>query len=477
MNKLLMLFHSGVAMAAASRIHRHGGAGLRSALVIGLLLLVPACGGGKPGDARLQGGPAGSVASAQALQDRHVNVHVDDCNVPGIPAYAVDLAYLQQGPAQAPVLLLLHDSSASKEFFKPLLAEPALQGYRVIAVDLPGHGRSGRYPEPLRAFYGAEDMPDRIFRYSHHTYTFPGYAHLMVKFMAALQLKPEATALMGTGLGGEVAIAMVAEQPRLRGALLKDTPIVTWPELTQGVAALRQEPGDPAFPGLNRAQVMGLRQPFSPAQARAYHAMMGNETGTVAEEAGVRADPDARHVMAAFAEGAAAHTAMLGPDQAPLEVVRHHPDRFAVVQGAGDPDRVRGPMRQRLEGLRVGIREVDGPGRGALAQAPGKVAALLVRRFPLPEAPSQSPAGAPRQAVPPGGATRPGQGERPGTRERPGQVARPRRRLGAPRRSGPAQPSARPGPAQQPGPARRSGRRHPHGQRHGRAPRPPSGPS
>jgi len=53
------------------------------------------------------------------------------------------------------------------------------------------------------------------------------------------------------------------------------------------VATLRHEPGDPAFPGLNRAQVMGLRQPFSPAQARAYHAMLGNETGPVAEEAGV----------------------------------------------------------------------------------------------------------------------------------------------------------------------------------------------
>jgi len=392
MNKLLMLFHSGVAMAAASRIHRRRGVGLGSALVVGLLLLVPACGGGgKPvGEARFHAAPA---ASAQALQERRVTVQVDDCNVPGIPAYAVDLAYLQQGLAQAPVLLLLHDGSAAKEFFKPLLAEPGLQGYRVIAVDLPGHGRSGRYPEPLRTFYGAEGMPDRIFRYSHHYYSFPGYAHLMIKFMAALRLKPEATTLMGTGLGGEVAIAMVAEQPRLRGALLKDTPIVSWAELTQAVATLRHEPGDPAFPGLNRAQVMGLRQPFSPAQARAYHAMLGNETGRVAEEAGVRADPDARHFVAAFAGGAAAHAAILGADQAPLEVVGRNHGRFTLLQGATDPDRVQGPMRQRLEGLRVRIREVAGPGRGALAQAPGQVAALLARSFPVPAAPANPPPG------------------------------------------------------------------------------------
>jgi len=441
-------------MVDASRFHRRRGAGLRWALGLGLLLLVPACGGGgkSGGEARLHAGPA---PVAQALREQRVKVHVDDCNVPGIPAYDVDLAYLEQGPPQGPVLLLLHDSSASKEFFKPLFAEPALQAYRVIAVDLPGHGQSGRYPEPLRAFYGAADMADRIFRYSHHGYTFPGYAHLMTKFMAALRLKPEATALMGSGLGGEVAIAMVAEQPRLRGALLKSTPIGTWPELAQAMAALGQQSGGEAFPGLSLLQVLGLRQPFSPAQARAYHALFGNETGQVAEDAGVRTDPEARRVMVAFAGGAAAHAAVLGADRAPLEVVRTHPDRFTLVQGAGDADRVQGPMRQRLAALGVRIEQVDGPGLGALAQAPDKVAALLVSRFPLPAAMPSPPAGTPASAPPAHG----------GRTTRPGQRVPPRRALRPSRPFGPTQQPPRPGPGQRPGQARRSGPGHRHGHR------------
>jgi pimeloyl-ACP methyl ester carboxylesterase len=56
-----------------------------------------------------------------------------------------DLFYREAGPADAPVLLLLHGFPSSSHMFRDLI--PQLAGrYRVIAPDLPGFGRSAAPP-------------------------------------------------------------------------------------------------------------------------------------------------------------------------------------------------------------------------------------------------------------------------------------------------------------------------------------------
>src|SRR3954451_9561368 len=72
----------------------------------------------------------------------------------------VNIFYREAGPAQAPVVLLLHGFPTSSHMFRNLI--PALADrYHVIAPDYPGYGQS--------------DMPDR----AEFAYTFDRYAELV----------------------------------------------------------------------------------------------------------------------------------------------------------------------------------------------------------------------------------------------------------------------------------------------------------
>src|SRR3569623_816388 len=71
----------------------------------------------------------------------------------------VNIFYREAGPADAPVILLLHGFPTSSHMFRNLI--PALSDrYRVIAPDYPGYGQS--------------EMPDR----AEFAYTFDRYAEL-----------------------------------------------------------------------------------------------------------------------------------------------------------------------------------------------------------------------------------------------------------------------------------------------------------
>lgn len=93
---------------------------------------------------------ATNVAQRSAPVTHHRNVKIDGVNI----------FYREAGPADAPVLLLLHGFPTSSHMFRNLI--PALAGrYRLIAPDYPGYGQS--------------DMPDR----SKFAYTFDHFAQLI----------------------------------------------------------------------------------------------------------------------------------------------------------------------------------------------------------------------------------------------------------------------------------------------------------
>ena len=72
----------------------------------------------------------------------------------------VNIFYREAGPAQAPVVLLLHGFPTSSHMFRNLI--PALADrYHVIAPDYPGYGQS--------------DMPDR----ARFAYTFDRFGELV----------------------------------------------------------------------------------------------------------------------------------------------------------------------------------------------------------------------------------------------------------------------------------------------------------
>src|SRR6478752_7303499 len=92
----------------------------------------------------------------------------------------VNIFYREAGPAQAPVVLLLHGFPTSSHMFRNLI--PALADrYHVIAPDYPGYGQS--------------DMPDR----ARFAYTFDRFGELVDGLLDRLGVKRYAMYVMDYG--------------------------------------------------------------------------------------------------------------------------------------------------------------------------------------------------------------------------------------------------------------------------------------
>ena len=100
------------------------------------------------------------------------------------------VVYLQAGRADAPLLVLAHGFTGSKENWLALIRELA-RDYRVIAPDLPGWGESERQPS---ADYGPGAQAQRL-----------------AAFLAALPQRPHL--LVGHSMGGQIVGLLAARQP------------------------------------------------------------------------------------------------------------------------------------------------------------------------------------------------------------------------------------------------------------------------
>jgi len=124
----------------------------------------------------------------------------------------VALVYVE-GPRSGPPLVLLHGMTAAWRAWIPLFA-PLAPRWHVQAVDLRGHGGSGRAER-----YHLDD-----------------YVADLVAFVA--QRLDEPATLVGHSLGALVALGVAAARPdRARAAILVDPPIY----LRDGAIALRPE--------------------------------------------------------------------------------------------------------------------------------------------------------------------------------------------------------------------------------------------
>lgn len=121
-------------------------------------------------------------------------------------------------------LMLIHGNSMSSRVFDTLLEGPLGRSYRLIAVDLPGHGETDN-----AAF------PDQ-------TYTLPGYADAMLDVLYALDAQN--AALLGWSLGGHIALEMMTRSQNLAGAFIVGAPPVA--------------PGATALQGFNVTQTTAL---------------------------------------------------------------------------------------------------------------------------------------------------------------------------------------------------------------------------
>jgi pimeloyl-ACP methyl ester carboxylesterase len=114
----------------------------------------------------------------------------------GIESRSVQVAdhrvhYLAEGPANGPVVVLVHGLGANAEYWRNLAPFLAQSGFRVYIPDLVGYGRSER---PADFSYSVRDE-----------------AAVVVGFMDALDLKQ--VELGGWSMGGWIAVLVAAQHP------------------------------------------------------------------------------------------------------------------------------------------------------------------------------------------------------------------------------------------------------------------------
>jgi pimeloyl-ACP methyl ester carboxylesterase len=101
-------------------------------------------------------------------------------------------------------LLMLHGNSSCKEVFSNQLNSEIGEKYRLIAMDLPGHGASSRAVNPQS------------------TYSWPGYAVAATELLEEMGVSN--AAVYGWSLGGQIGIEMLRCYPGIVGLMISGAP-------------------------------------------------------------------------------------------------------------------------------------------------------------------------------------------------------------------------------------------------------------
>ncbi len=112
------------------------------------------------------------------------------------------IAYRESG-GKGPAAVLIHGNSSSSRVFSHQLDGPLGERFRLVAVDLPGHGASDDARDPS-------------------AYSLPGHARAVRAVVDALQLG--GGVFVGWSLGGHVALEVAPELTGARGFMIFGTP-------------------------------------------------------------------------------------------------------------------------------------------------------------------------------------------------------------------------------------------------------------
>jgi pimeloyl-ACP methyl ester carboxylesterase len=194
-------------------------------------------------------------------------------------------------------VLMIHGNSSCNAVFRNQFESSIGKNFRLIAPDLPGHGKSENARDPERS------------------YSMPGYADCMTEVLSRLGVSR--AAIFGWSLGGHIGLEMLSRFPGVAGLMITGTPPV--------VAA-------DAFKGFKASPHMNLagKENFTEEDIDNYaHHTCGEPYDPVLREAVARTDGRARHLMIAkFLKDE-------GADQA--AIVKGKTPPLAVVNGADEP--------------------------------------------------------------------------------------------------------------------------------------------
>ncbi len=211
------------------------------------------------------------------------------------------IAWTQSRGDGEPVLFI-HGNSSCKEVFGEQFSSPLLSGYRLVAIDLPGHGES-------------EDAPD-----PQASYSFGGYADMAGQVIAALGLgRP---AVFGWSLGGHVGMEMIGRNLPVARLMTAGSPPVS-PDVPCLMQAFNIDPN---------AENLTAKPAFSDDDALAYATHTSGVNGVV--------DP---HLLAMVKRTDGRSRALMfqsvatGQPLNEIEIVGQSDVPLAIVNGAEDP--------------------------------------------------------------------------------------------------------------------------------------------
>ena len=115
---------------------------------------------------------------------------------------------VHESTGEGPIVALIHGNSSSSRAFSRQLAGPLGRRFRLVAVDLPGHGESDDAKDP-------------------RAYSLPGHARAVLAVVDALGLHE--ARFIGWSLGGHIALEMAPDLPQARGFAIFGTPPLAVP--------------------------------------------------------------------------------------------------------------------------------------------------------------------------------------------------------------------------------------------------------
>lgn len=129
------------------------------------------------------------------------------------------IAVQESGEGATPVLFI-HGNSSCADVFQHQLRGRLARDHRLIALDLPGHGRSDNAPDPSR------------------TYSRSGFADAAVELLHELGIVQ--AVVVGWSLGGHIGIDMLTRFQGMRGLMIVGAPPVGRDNMREGFMGLPQ---------------------------------------------------------------------------------------------------------------------------------------------------------------------------------------------------------------------------------------------
>jgi pimeloyl-ACP methyl ester carboxylesterase len=115
-----------------------------------------------------------------------------------------EVAVHAAGRGDRPTLLFIHGNSSCGSVFEHQFSSPLAARYRLLAMDLPGHGESPDALDPEKS------------------YSMPSYAEAAADVLC--QLRIDDPVVIGWSLGGHIGLEMTRIIPGMRGLVITGTP-------------------------------------------------------------------------------------------------------------------------------------------------------------------------------------------------------------------------------------------------------------